>query len=85
MSNCVAYNRIKPDRIDADLTIQHIFTALRPELQILLLGKRLNGNEREIYSCVSIRAHFPLINWTDEDVVNFVYSLFLPHYTTETR
>ncbi|XP_053982062.1 FAD synthase-like [Hylaeus volcanicus] len=64
--------------------------ASRPELQILLLGKRSNSNEKEIYENLTrfsdnkspVQIHFPLIDWSDEDVSSFVVSLSLPYYTT---
>ncbi|XP_076167164.1 FAD synthase [Ptiloglossa arizonensis] len=72
------------DEIDVSRLI-----ASRPELQILLLGKRSNSNKTEIYKNVawfcknsSVQIHFPLIDWMDEDVASFVASLSLPYYTT---
>lgn len=69
------------------------FAVLRPELQMLLVGKRLNNNERVMYddlarlnddSSKSVQVHFPLTDWTDDDVKDFFSSLCLPYYTRET-
>nr|XP_031835721.1 FAD synthase-like isoform X1 [Nomia melanderi]XP_031835722.1 FAD synthase-like isoform X2 [Nomia melanderi] len=65
---------------------------IRPELRILLLGRRSNDNKKEVYERVaqlsadsfpSVQIHFPLMDWTDEDVTTFVSSLSLPYYTTD--
>lgn len=67
------------------------FTLLKPELRKLLVGKRLNGNKKEIYTNLEQLnenftkfVHFPLINWTDKDVENFFNPLFLPYYMTRS-
>ncbi|XP_015438868.1 PREDICTED: FAD synthase-like [Dufourea novaeangliae] len=67
----------------------------RPELRILLVGKRSSANRREIYEnlvrlnnnvSVHVQIHFPLSNWANKDVASFVESLSLPYYTAhETR
>ncbi|XP_017760380.1 PREDICTED: FAD synthase-like [Eufriesea mexicana] len=74
---------------DVALTIKH-FAASKPQLRILLLGKRLNWKEREMYNNLArlsestfVQVEFPLIDWTDEDVANFSSSLSLPYYTTK--
>ncbi|XP_034175672.2 FAD synthase [Osmia lignaria lignaria] len=81
------------DEIDAPEVVKNWIVS-RAELRILLLGKRLNGNEREIYDnlarlneniSVPVQIHFPLIDWTNEDVASFFGSLSLPHYTIETQ
>ncbi|CAL7941569.1 unnamed protein product [Xylocopa violacea] len=83
---------LENDEIDITLIVKN-FIILRPELRMLLLGKRSKGNEREIYNnlarlndnnSVPVQVHFPLSDWTDEDVVNFTRSLCLPYHTTET-
>ncbi|XP_076648654.1 FAD synthase [Halictus rubicundus] len=67
---------------------------IRPEMRMLLLGKRSNGSEREIEdyqrlerlfseSLPSVQIHFPLIEWTDEDVASFVGSLSIHYHTAD--
>ena len=77
---------------DATDTINN-FAVLKPELQVLLVGKRLNNNKRVMYddlarlnddSSKSVQVHFPLTDWTDDDIKDFFNSLCLPYYTTET-
>lgn len=69
------------------------FAVLKPELQALLVGKRLNNNKRVMYddlarlnddSSKSVQVHFPLADWTEDDIKDFFSSLCLPYYTTET-
>ncbi|XP_076634104.1 FAD synthase isoform X2 [Colletes latitarsis] len=64
-------------------------TASRSELKTLLLGKRSNGNENEIYENLTrvsndapVQINCPLIDWTDDDVASFVAFLSLPYYAT---
>ncbi|XP_003699353.1 FAD synthase [Megachile rotundata] len=80
------------DEINAPTEIKNWMS--RAESRILLVGKRLNGNERETYDnlarlnediSVPVQIHFPLIDWTNEDVASFFSSLSLPHYTIETQ
>ncbi|XP_043265070.1 FAD synthase-like isoform X1 [Colletes gigas] len=63
--------------------------ASRSELKMLLLGKRSNVNENEIYENLTrvsnnapVQINCPLIDWTDDDVASFVASLSLPYYAT---
>lgn len=86
--NVELYN-LRCDEINALKEIKN-WIASRAESRILLVGKRLNGNEREIYDnlaqlneiiSVTVQIHFPLIDWTNEDVASFSGSLSLPHYT----
>ncbi|XP_033206412.2 FAD synthase [Bombus vancouverensis nearcticus] len=77
---------------DAADTISN-FAVLKPELQVLLVGKRLNNNKRVMYddlarlnddSSKSVQVHFPLTDWTDDDIEDFFSSLCLPYYTVKT-
>ncbi|XP_076244283.1 FAD synthase [Calliopsis andreniformis] len=81
------------EETDACHAIEHLI-ASKPESRILLLGRRSNGNETEIYEAltrisnnpsISVQTHFPLIDWTDEDVATFASSLSLPYYAAETQ
>lgn len=76
---------------DAVCTISN-FAALKPELRVLLVGKRLNS-KKETYDDMarlngdyssSVQVHFPLIDWTDDDVRDFFSWLCLPYNRTET-
>lgn len=76
---------------DAVCTVSN-FAALKPELRVLLVGKRLNS-KKETYDDIarlngdyssSVQVHFPLIDWTDDDVRDFFSSLCLPCNRTET-
>lgn len=90
--NVELYN-LRCDEINAPTEIKNWIVS-RAESRILLVGKRLNGNERETYDnlarlneniSVPVQIHFPLIDWTNEDVASFFGSLSLPHYTIETQ
>lgn len=35
-------------------------------------------------SSKSVQVHFPLTDWTDDDIKDFFSSLCLPYYTKET-
>ena len=77
---------------DAVCTATSNFAALNPALRVLLVGKRLNS-KKETYDDIarlngdcssSVQVHFPLIDWTDDDVRDFFSSLCLPCNITET-
>lgn len=76
---------------DAVCTISN-FAALKAKLRVLLVGKRLN-TKKETYDDIarlnddyssSVQVHFPLIDWTDDDVRDFFSWLCLPYNRTET-
>lgn len=80
------------DKIDATCAIKRLIVS-KPELRVLLVGKRSNGNGGEVYdnltqlnddSSVPVRVHYPLIDWSDEDITSFFSSLSLPYFVQET-
>ncbi|XP_017879987.1 FAD synthase-like [Ceratina calcarata] len=88
---CQRYNvelSVVEDHGDVGLTIKN-FVATRPECRVLLLGKRSDGNEREVYNNFSrlndanlpLQVYFPLADWTNEDFSHFCQSLCIPYHT----
>ncbi|XP_078046160.1 FAD synthase [Augochlora pura] len=64
---------------------------VRPEMRMLLLGKRSDSNEKDYESVLElfsssfpgVQIHYPLSEWSDEDVASFVGSLSLHYYTAD--
>ncbi|KOC62597.1 FAD synthase [Habropoda laboriosa] len=88
----VELERLKYEKTDLASSLKNVMV-WKPELRILLVGERLKGNERKIYdnvrllndnSSMAMEVHFPLTDWTDEDVRSFFNSFSLPYYTIES-
>ncbi|CAK9798594.1 FAD synthase [Anthophora quadrimaculata] len=88
----VELDRLAYEKTDVATSLKNLI-AWKPELRTLLVGKRLNGNEKEIYDNVTrlndnssmlVEVYFPLIDWTDEDIDSFFSSLCLPYHTIES-
>ncbi|XP_076757965.1 FAD synthase [Xylocopa sonorina] len=76
---------LENDNTDAVKVLKKFITS-GPQLRVLLVGKRSMGNKRKIYDDLaqfkgnfftSVQVHFPLSDWTYDDVANFTYSLSL--------